>query len=382
MHVAEWEGARAGLLHLVPKRQGTVKISPLIVAPDYHGRGIGTALLRYAESYTAERGARALYCTAAQENEAAMSFFLTHGFIRAGSSHSHYKVGITETMLYKPLDAARVDSFDRAHISVLPFAEQYRAEVARMLLEALPTDFDGIDASWVEALFDGYRRRETHDVNSKYKLIFLAVDSANQVVGVAGATPKKGEPIKLMPLVAASDAAFFALASDVPQRLASYGRRVYAHIVPTVRQVRFLQKAGWRLDGVLPEAYRSELLTQQWSLRTERLSEDHMKIRLKQKYLTMIRTGAKTLEVRVGYDHIRSIRAGDKLEFVSYGDHLVTRVRAIRSYASFTSMLASEDYRRVVPDLSKDDVGALLREIYPSEKEDLGVFVLEVSPTH
>src|SRR6202040_689485 len=108
--------------------------------------------------------------------------------------------------------------------------------------------FMEIDDAWVSNLFSGFDRRDSRDINLKYKLIYTAVDRTNKVRGVAGATPKKGEPIKLMPLVATDDPAFFALLSDVPQRLAEYGRKVYAHIVPTSRQTRFLQKAGWVLD--------------------------------------------------------------------------------------------------------------------------------------
>lgn len=58
--------------------------------------------------------------------------------------------------------------------------------------------FRGVDDEWVDALYRGYARRGVGEVNAKYKLIFVAVDRDDHVLGVTGATPKKGEPIKLM----------------------------------------------------------------------------------------------------------------------------------------------------------------------------------------
>lgn len=378
MFVGEYGSERVGLVHVVAKRQGTVKISPLIVSPDYQGRaGVGSALLLHAEEYARNRSARTIYCTVAEQNTLAFNFFLRNGYVRAGRSPSHYKDGITETMMYKSINDEVADVFDRDHISVLPMENEQRSDVRKMLLDILPKDFMEIDESWVSNLFDGYDRRNSRDINLKYKLIFTALDRTNKVRGVAGATPKKGEPIKLMPLVASDDPAFFALLSDVPQRLADYGRKVYAHIVPTSRQTRFLQKAGWVLDGILPEAYQHGIVTQQWSIDTQAISK--MKtIRLKQKYLNYIRSGKKTLEVRVAYSHIRDLRKNENIEFLSRDDTLVARINDIRSYPSFDAMLATEDHRRIVPDLEKPAVLDLLRTIYPTAKERLGVVVLEV----
>jgi len=102
MFIAEVDGERAGMIHLVGKRQSTYKISPLIVAPEFQGRfGLGSRLLAYAESYARKHQAHQLYCTVAEQNVAALQFFLRKGFIRAGSSDSHYKSGVTETMLYQ-----------------------------------------------------------------------------------------------------------------------------------------------------------------------------------------------------------------------------------------------------------------------------------------
>jgi ASC-1-like (ASCH) protein len=83
--------------------------------------------------------------------------------------------------------------------------------------------------------------------------------------------------------------------------------------------------------------------------------------------------------VRVGYDQIRRIRTGDKLRLSAHDETSVIRVVDVRNYSSFASMLESEDASRIAPD---DPLGvpSLLREIYPPNKEELGVVVLEIRP--
>ena len=38
MFIAEQDGQRVGIIHVVEKKQETVKISPLIVSTDYRGK--------------------------------------------------------------------------------------------------------------------------------------------------------------------------------------------------------------------------------------------------------------------------------------------------------------------------------------------------------
>src|SRR5207302_11004145 len=107
MFVVTVDGQVAGVIHVVGKRQATYKISPLIIGPEFQGRlGLGTHLLRFAEEYASQNDARQVYCTVASENRAARAFFVRNGYIVAGNSASHYKVGMTELMLYKPLKGA------------------------------------------------------------------------------------------------------------------------------------------------------------------------------------------------------------------------------------------------------------------------------------
>lgn len=381
MFIAEVDGVRAGMIHLVGKRQSTYKISPLIVTPEFQGQlGLGSRLLEHAEAYARSNGARQLYCTVAEKNVPAMQFFLRKGFIRAGSSDSHYKSGVTETMLYKPFyEVSAITSLDQLHVSVLPFDEtrtELKEQVAQLLLEKLPPSFEGITDEWVAALFAGYRRRHTADVNAKYKLIYVALDSSGHVIGVAAATPKKGSPIKVMPFIAINLIAFEAFLIDIPHQLVPYGHKLYIHINPTADEVVSLQRLGWKLDAAMPAAYHPGVVTQQWSLD---IGETTMRtMRVKKRFFDLISSGKKTLEVRVGYDSINRIQTGERIRLVTHTTSFDVRVSAIRRYQTFEAMLEREPYDRIAPDSSSHaEVLSLLKSIYPPDKEKLGVVVLE-----
>lgn len=380
MFVAEMDGEFAGVVHVVGKRQCTYKISPLIVAPDFRGkRGVGTALLAQAEQYAREHGARQLYCTVSLDNYAARQFFLRHGFIEAGSSDSHYKVDSTEVMLYRLLDGQYLtESAAEDNISVVPFEEQYREQATALILERLAPVFMGIDQSWINALFTGYLRRDSGDINTKFKLIYVAVNRAGEVLGIAGATPKKGQPIKLMPFVAVNIQAFEALMADLPHMLAPYGHKLYVHLVPTVAETVALQRRGWQLNGVMPAAYHDEQVTQQWSFT---LGSNTMRtMRVKRRYLDEIMSGRKPLEVRVGYDNIRTIQPGELIRLQCHDAEGIVLVEDVQHYETFAAMLEIEDAGQIVPGQNKVQVLRTLQEIYPPAKEQLGVIVLFLQP--
>ena len=378
MFIAEsGDGQPAGVIHVVNKKQGTAKISPLIVDTAYRGRlGVGSMLLKHAEDFARSLGARQIYCTVAAPNKKALGFFLKKGFYITGTARDHYKMGIDEHMLYKQLvDEA---GFDSPNISVVPFDESQHADGARaLILSQMSDDFEGVDDSWVDALFAGYRRRESGDVNAKFKIIFVA-ECDGKVVGVAGATPKKGRPIKLMPLVASSEAAFEALVVDLQGLLEDYGHKLYVHLVPEPWQVACLQRHNWALEGLFPGGYAPKSVVQQWGLEMKKRSPVR-KMRIKRPYYDAIMSGRKTLEVRVGYDSIRRLKSGELLQLETGHTSGVVRIKSIRIYDSFVDMLTIEPWSEIVPQVSTESEALeLLRGIYPPHKERLGVHVIEI----
>jgi ASC-1-like (ASCH) protein len=104
------------------------------------------------------------------------------------------------------------------------------------------------------------------------------------------------------------------------------------------------------------------------------------RLNLRKPYLKLITDGIKTVEVRVGYPRMRKIQAGHELTFVSGDDTVATRVKRVTEYENFETMLDYEDAVAIGGDLgeSRDELLAVIREIYPPEKEKLGVLAIQI----
>jgi len=102
-------------------------------------------------------------------------------------------------------------------------------------------------------------------------------------------------------------------------------------------------------------------------------------MRIKRPYFDAIVSGRKTLEVRVGYGSIKRLSVGDLVKLESGNASQVLLVKAIRIYDDFSKMLDSEPLAQIMPGVG-DRLAALriLRGIYPSDKERLGVHVIEI----
>ncbi len=103
------------------------------------------------------------------------------------------------------------------------------------------------------------------------------------------------------------------------------------------------------------------------------------KLRIKKPYFDDIMSGRKTLEVRVGYNSIKRLKAGELLQLETGHTSGAVRIKSIRIYRSFADMLSSEVWQQIVPQAkSEEEALRLLRKIYPDHKERLGVHVIEV----
>ena len=100
--------------------------------------------------------------------------------------------------------------------------------------------------------------------------------------------------------------------------------------------------------------------------------------RIKRNYYNLIDKGIKTLEVRVGYSDIKKVQKGDTITFTDYSKTKFEVVRVTR-YDDFPEMLDNEDSTKAIPGVTKYKALEMYQEIYPEEKEALGVYVFELS---
>ena len=98
---------------------------------------------------------------------------------------------------------------------------------------------------------------------------------------------------------------------------------------------------------------------------------------IKDEYLQDILTGRKDIEVRVRYSNIVRLQVGDVLRLNDRYPYVIMR---IGQYESHEDLLDHEDPARIAPGVSHETLLAALRDIYPPEKEALGVIAFEISP--
>lgn len=96
------------------------------------------------------------------------------------------------------------------------------------------------------------------------------------------------------------------------------------------------------------------------------------------RYFDLIATGRKTTEIRVNDSSRRKIKEGSLIRFRCQGDNVLTRVTRVARYDTFDEMFDHEDVASVNPLATRDEQLANIRQIYPPEREALGVVALGI----
>jgi GNAT superfamily N-acetyltransferase len=102
-HLGAFQGARlVSTLILRPRENGEVQMRQVAVAADVQARGIGTALVRYAEQFAADRGFRTI---TAHARQAALDFYHRLGYSVSGEPF--IEVGIPHRDVRTVLETAK-----------------------------------------------------------------------------------------------------------------------------------------------------------------------------------------------------------------------------------------------------------------------------------
>ncbi|MGH3935547.1 MAG: ASCH domain-containing protein [Pseudonocardiaceae bacterium] len=96
------------------------------------------------------------------------------------------------------------------------------------------------------------------------------------------------------------------------------------------------------------------------------------------RYFDLIATGRKTTEIRVNDSSRKKIKEGSLIRFRCQGDQILTRVTRIARYTSFDEMFDHESATSVNPLATRDEQLANIRQIYPPEREALGVLAIGI----
>ena len=93
------------------------------------------------------------------------------------------------------------------------------------------------------------------------------------------------------------------------------------------------------------------------------------------RYFDLIASGRKTTEIRVNDSSRKKIKEGSLIRFRCQGDEVLTRVAR---YATFDEMFDHEQVASVNPLATREEQLVNIRQIYPPEREALGVVAIGI----
>lgn len=96
------------------------------------------------------------------------------------------------------------------------------------------------------------------------------------------------------------------------------------------------------------------------------------------RYFDLIAQGKKTTEIRVNDSSRKKIRPGSLIRFRCQGEEVLTRVTKVARYTSFEEMFDHEAVTSVNPLATREEQLANIRQIYPPEREALGVVAIGI----
>ena len=96
------------------------------------------------------------------------------------------------------------------------------------------------------------------------------------------------------------------------------------------------------------------------------------------RYFDLIAAGVKTTEIRVNDSSRQKIVEGNLIRFRCRNEEVLTRVTRVTRYPNFDDMFDHESVTSVNPTATRDEQLANIRQIYPPEREALGVVAIGI----
>ncbi|URN05635.1 ASCH domain-containing protein [Actinomadura madurae] len=146
----------------------------------------------------------------------------------------------------------------------------------------------------------------------------------------------------------------------------------------------YVDSLVWLVDRLLSDPkhfFRSFTVKELGRLMTERPSALPVRAHemgIYKRYFDLIATGRKTTEIRVNDSSRKKIKEGSLIRFRCQGDQVLTRVTRVARYTGFEEMFDHEAVASVNPLATREEQLANIRQIYPPEREALGVVAIGI----
>jgi len=101
-------------------------------------------------------------------------------------------------------------------------------------------------------------------------------------------------------------------------------------------------------------------------------------IHIREEFLKLIDSGAKTLEIRIKFPGFTKIQTGDYIEFKYSKSSVKVKITATRNYRDWNKVFQSEDTEKLAPGFSRERLQKLIPEIFKdSDVDTYGLIVFE-----
>ena len=252
-----------GFTTLTYKSGGCVKSGPTILFTKFRGRGFGLATRHAIEDRVVKLGARKIYCTCPDTNEATIRYLLASGMRIEAHLERHYSPAHDGFRVWEVASGRRAKRYQcpyfegRSGKLVDPNTfnqKQLAADFKRMFeLTWSPVTMKFADAVVRQAL----TAEVAHAAKPK-RLVCLS--SGGHCVAAVVLLPKRGGAVKAMLLRSAagerSNIELIEAAATTARAIG--GKKVYfLHPIYDSNVVRLLRRAGFQHEGLLRAPYRA-----------------------------------------------------------------------------------------------------------------------------
>lgn len=104
-------------------------------------------------------------------------------------------------------------------------------------------------------------------------------------------------------------------------------------------------------------------------VRTTPTGRKPLEVTLKQQYLSLLKSGKKTVEGRIASGMFSKVFAGTKIRFFNQADSVLCTVTKVTKYASFIEMLQGEGVEKCLPGTFSVEAGARIYDAIPGYRE-------------
>lgn len=101
-------------------------------------------------------------------------------------------------------------------------------------------------------------------------------------------------------------------------------------------------------------------------------------IHIREEFLKLIDSKAKTLEIRINFPGFTKIQTGDCIEFKSSKSSVKVKITATRIYQDWREVFQDEDTNKLAPGFSRERLQKLIPEVFKDSNVDTyGLIVFE-----